>query len=141
VKSLVNCGTIAYIQVLRTCFSTIKLYKNMGFFKKITKPFEKAAEVVTKPFAKISDKFIPNELRFLAMPYAAGIGSLMLPPTMSPWLRALASGGMNVAGQIASDESSTGDLSDINLLSTALATGYGGMGSNKFSKNGMRLVL
>jgi hypothetical protein len=111
----------------------------MGFFKKITKPFEKAAEVVTKPFAKITNKILPNELRFLA-PYAAGIGSLMLPPTMSPWLRALASGGMNVAGQIASDESSTGDLSDINMLSTALATGYGGMGSNDFSKN-MRLGI
>jgi hypothetical protein len=111
----------------------------MGFFKKITKPFEKAAEVVTKPFAKITNKILPNELRFLA-PYAAGIGSLMLPPTMSPWLRALASGGMNVAGQIASDESSTGDLSDINMLSTALASTYGAMGSNDFSKN-MRLGI
>ena len=28
----------------------------MGFFSKITKPFKKAAEVVTKPFAKISNK-------------------------------------------------------------------------------------
>jgi hypothetical protein len=102
----------------------------MGFFSKITKPFKKAAEVVTKPFAKISDKFIPNELR-PAMPYLAGIGSLMLPPGMGPWMRALASGGMNVAGQIASDESSTGDLSDINLTSTALASGLGALGSNQ----------
>ena len=75
----------------------------MGFFSKITKPFKKAAEVVTKPFAKITNKILPNELRFLA-PYAAGIGSLMLGPTMSPFMRALASGGLNIAGQIAADE-------------------------------------
>ena len=102
----------------------------MGFFKKITKPFKKAAEVVTKPFAKITNKILPNELRFLA-PYAAGIGSLMLGPTMSPFMRALASGGLNLAGQIAADESATGDLSDINLTSTALASGLGALGSNQ----------
>ena len=102
----------------------------MGFFKKITRPFKKAAEVVTKPFAKITNKILPNELRFLA-PYAAGIGSLMLGPTMSPFMRALASGGLNIAGQIAADESATGDLSDINLTSTALASGLGALGSNQ----------
>ena len=102
----------------------------MGFFSKITKPFKKAAEVVTKPFAKITNKILPNELRFLA-PYAAGIGSLMLGPTMSPFMRALASGGLNIAGQIAADESATGDLSDINLTSTALASGLGALGSNQ----------
>ena len=102
----------------------------MGFFKKITRPFKKAAEVVTKPFAKVTNKILPNELRFLA-PYAAGIGSLMLGPTMSPFMRALASGGLNIAGQIAADESATGDLSDINLTSTALASGLGALGSNQ----------
>ena len=115
----------------------------MGWLSKINEKRKKATNKVlspfTKGFAKISDKFIPNEARF-AMPYLTGIGSLMLPPTMSPWMRALASGGMNVAGQIASDESSTGDLSDINMLSTALASTYGAMGSNDFSKN-MRLGI
>ena len=108
----------------------------MGFFsdlnrkrKKVTK---KVVEPFTKGFAKISDKLIPNEFR-PAMPYLTGIGSLMLPPGMSPFMRALASGGLNVAGQIAADESSEGDLSDLNLLSTALAAGYGGLGSDKVS--------
>ena len=112
----------------------------MGFLSKLNEKRKnvqrKVLEPVTKTFAKISDKFIPNEFR-PAMPFLTGIGSLMLPPTMSPFLRALASGGLNVAGQIAADESSEGDLSDINMLSTALAAGYGGMGSDKFS-SGMR---
>jgi hypothetical protein len=110
----------------------------MGFLSKLNEKRKnvtnKIVEPFTKGFAKISDKFIPNEFR-PAMPYLAGIGSLMLPPGMGPYMRALAAGGMNVAGQIAADESSTGDLSDINLLSTALAAGYGGLGSNDFSKN------
>ena len=112
----------------------------MGFLSKLNrkrkKVQKKILEPVTKTFAKISDKFIPNELR-PAMPYLAGIGSLMLPPGMGPYMRALASGAINVGGQIAADESSTGDLSDINLLSTAIAAGYGGLGSDKFS-SGMR---
>ncbi len=102
----------------------------MGRFSKFVKKFTKPIEVVTKPFAKITNKILPNELRFLA-PYAAGIGSLMLGPTMSPFMRALASGGLNIAGQIAADESATGDLSDINLTSTALASGLGALGSNQ----------
>ena len=112
----------------------------MGFLSKLNEKRKnvqrKVLEPVTKTFAKISDKFIPNELR-PAMPYLAGIGSLMLPPGMGPYMRALASGAINVGGQIAADESSTGDLSDINLLSTAIAAGYGGLGSDKFS-SGMR---
>ena len=108
----------------------------MGFLSKLNrkrkKLTKKVVEPFTKGFAKISDKFIPNELR-PAMPYLAGIGSLMLPPGMGPYMRALASGAINVGGQIAADESSTGDLSDINMLSTALAAGYGGLGSDKVS--------
>jgi hypothetical protein len=112
----------------------------MGFLSKLNRKRKnvqkKILEPVTKGFAKISDKLIPNEFR-PAMPYLAGIGSLMLPPGMGPYMRALASGAINVGGQIAADESSTGDLSDINLLSTAIAAGYGGLGSDKFS-SGMR---
>ena len=108
----------------------------MGWLSKINEKRKKATNKVlspfTKGFAKISDKIIPNELRWMA-PYAAGIGTLALGPTMGPWMRALAAGGMNVAGQIAADESSEGDLSDINMLSTALAAGYGALGSDKVS--------
>ena len=42
----------------------------MGFFSKITKPFQKVANKVIKPFQKVSDKLIPNELRPL-LPYAS----------------------------------------------------------------------
>ena len=108
----------------------------MGWLSKINEKRKKATNKVlspfTKGFAKISDKIIPNELRWMA-PYAAGIGTLALGPTMGPWMRALAAGGMNVAGQIAADESSEGDLSDINLLSTALAGGIGALGSEALS--------
>ena len=101
----------------------------MGLFKKITRPFKKAAEVVTKPFAKITNKLLPNELRFLA-PYAAGIGTLMLPPGMGPLMRTLSAAGLNTAGQIAADESATGEIDDLNLISTALAGGLGYLGSD-----------
>ena len=105
----------------------------MGLFSKVTKPFKKAAEVVTKPFAKITNKLLPNELRFLA-PYAAGIGTLMLPPGMGPFMRAMAAGGFNVAGQIAADESATGEIDDINKLSTLLAGGLGALGSDTITQ-------
>ena len=77
----------------------------MSFFDKfipneIKKPINK---FIVKPLSKLSDKLIPNELRFLA-PYAAGIGSLMLPPGMSPLIRGLIASGMSGAGQIAADE-------------------------------------
>jgi hypothetical protein len=99
--------------------------------KKVTK---KIVEPFTKGFAKVTNKLIPDKFRFLS-PYAAGISSLMLPPTMSPFLRALASGGLNVAGQIAADESATGELSDINMVSTALASGLGALGSKELAGN------
>ena len=101
----------------------------MGLIKKVFKPFKKAAEVVTKPFAKITNKLLPNELRFLA-PYAAGIGTLMLPPGMGPLMRTLSAAGLNAAGQIAADESATGEIDDLNLMSTALAGGLGYLGSD-----------
>ena len=101
----------------------------MGLIKKVFKPFKKAAEVVTKPFAKITNKVLPNELRFLA-PYAAGIGTLMLPPGMGPLMRTLSAAGLNTAGQIAADESATGEIDDLNLMSTALAGGLGYLGSD-----------
>ena len=83
---------------------------------------------ITKPFASLSDKLIPNELRFLA-PYAAGIGTLMLPPGMSMMTRALLASMMNAGGQIAADESATGELGDLNKLSMAIAGGLGALGS------------
>jgi len=107
----------------------------MGLFSKVTKPFKKAAEVVTKPFAKITNKLLPNELRFLA-PYAAGIGTLMLPPGMGPLMRALSAAGLNTAGQIAADESATGEIDDLNLMSTALASGLGYLGAQDVTQGG-----
>jgi len=108
----------------------------MGFsLSSITRPFKRAAEVVTKPFAKLTNKLLPNELRFLA-PYAAGIGTLMLPPGMGPLMRALSAAGLNTAGQIAADESATGDIDDINKLSLALASGLGALGSKDITQGG-----
>jgi len=103
----------------------------MGFnpFKAAKKLVSKGAEVVTKPFAKITNKLLPNELRFLA-PYAAGIGTLMLPPGMAPYLRAMSAMGLNTAGQIAADESATGDIDDLNKLSTLLSGGIGYLGAS-----------
>ena len=102
----------------------------------LKKPLEK---YVTKPFASLSDKLIPNELRWMA-PYAAGIGTLMLPPGMSPLMRGLIAAGYNTAGQFAADESATGELSDLNALSQALSFGLGSLGSNKITdpKTGIR---
>ena len=107
----------------------------MGLFKRITKPFKKAAEVITKPFAKITNKLLPNELRFLA-PYAAGIGTLMLPPGMGPLMRTLSAAGLNTAGQIASDESATGDIDDLNKLSMVLSGGLGYLGADAVTQGG-----
>ena len=89
---------------------------------------------VTKPFASLSDKLIPNELRFLA-PYAAGIGTLMLPPGMGPLMRGLSGAGFNILGQIAADETPVEDISDLNALSIALAGGLGALGSRPDSFN------
>ena len=90
---------------------------------------------ITKPFASASDKLIPNELRFLA-PYAAGIGTLMLPPGMSMMTRALLASMMNAGGQIAADESATGELGDLNKLSMAIAGGLGALGAKDVTKGG-----
>ncbi len=91
----------------------------------IKKPINK---FIVKPLSKLSDKLIPNELRFLA-PYAAGIGSLMLPPGMSPLVRGLIASGMSGVGQIAADETPIEDIEDLNALSMALAGGLGALGA------------
>ena len=110
----------------------------MGVLSKINRARKKATKAITKPFvkaaSKISDKFIPNELRFLA-PYAAGIGTLMLPPGMGPLARAFAGAGFNTLGQIAADETPVEDISDLNALSIALAGGLGALGSRPDSFN------
>ena len=106
----------------------------MGFLSDINRKRKRAQKKVLNPFVKaagkISDKLIPNELRFMA-PYAAGIGTLMLPPGMGPLYRALAASGMNMAGQIAADETPIEDISDINAVSVALAGGLGALGSDR----------
>ena len=111
----------------------------MGVLSKLNRKRKKITKKITKPFikaaSKISQKFIPNELRFLA-PYAAGIGTLMLPPGMGPLARAFAGAGLNSLGQIASNESEVDDLSDLNALSIALAGGMGALGSDAVTKGG-----
>ena len=106
----------------------------MGILSDLNRSRKKAQKKILNPFVKaagkISDKLIPNELRW-AMPYAAGIGTLMLPPGWGPYMRALAAGGMNVAGHNASDETPIEYISDLNALSVALAGGIGALGSNQ----------
>ena len=97
--------------------------------KKATK---KLQNLLLKLFLKLVINFLPNELRFLA-PYAAGIGTLMLPPGMSPLIRALSAAGLNTLGQIAADETPVEDISDLNALSIALAGGIGALGSDQVS--------
>ena len=110
----------------------------MGVLSKINRARKKATSAVTKPFvkaaSKISDKFIPNELRFLA-PYAAAAGSLMLPGSMGPMMRAFSAAGLNSLGQIASNETPVEDISDLNALSIALAGGIGALGSDTVSSS------
>jgi hypothetical protein len=110
----------------------------MGILSDLNRSRKKAQKKILNPFVKaagkISDKFLPNELRFMA-PYAAGIGTLMLPPGWGPYMRALAASGINVAGQIAADETPIEDISDINAFSAALAGGLGALGSDKFASN------
>jgi hypothetical protein len=108
----------------------------MGFLSDLNRGRKKFTSKVTKPFvkaaSKISQKFIPNELRFLS-PYAGGLATLMLPPGMGPFARGLAGAGFNALGQIGADESETEDISDLNALSMALSGGLGALGSNKVS--------
>ena len=111
----------------------------MGFLSDLNRKRKKAQRKILNPivkgFSKISDKLIPNELRFLA-PYAAGIGTLMLPPGMGPALRGLYAAGLNAAGQVAADETPIEDISDLNELSIALAAGLGSLGSQDVTKGG-----
>jgi len=102
------------------------------FPNELKEPVEK---YITKPLASLTDKLYPNELRWMA-PYAAGIGTLMLPPGMSPLLRGLIASGFNTAGQFAADESATGELKDLNALSQALSFGLGSLGSDSWTKGG-----
>jgi hypothetical protein len=108
----------------------------MGILSDINRKRKKVQKKILNPIvkgvSKISDKLIPNELRFLA-PYAAGIGTLMLPPGMGPLMRGLAGAGFNTLGQIASDETPVEDISDLNALSIALSGGLGALGSDKVS--------
>ena len=94
-------------------------------------PFKSAKKLVKKvdkPFRKISQKFIPRELRWAA-PYLAAATPFMLPAGgfgasglfSSAAGRAALSSLANVAGQAVADPE--GD--DINLLSTLMAGGTG----------------
>ena len=108
----------------------------MGFFSKlIPKEIKKPVNKLIGGVSKITDKILPNELRFLA-PYAAGIGTLMLPPGMGPLYRGLSGAGLNILGQIGADETPIEDIDDLNLLSTALAGGLGALGSNQLGSQG-----
>jgi len=111
----------------------------MGFLSDLNRKRKKVQKKILNPIvkgvSKISDKLIPNELRFLA-PYAAGIGSLMLPPGMGPMMRGLMSAGFNAAGQIGANETPIEDISDLNKLSMALAGGLGALGSQDVTKGG-----
>ena len=107
----------------------------MGFFSKfIPKEIKKPVNKLIGGVSKITDKILPNELRFLA-PYAAGIGTLMLPPGMGPLMRGLAGAGFNTLGQIAADETPIEDIDDLNALSIALSGGLGALGSDKVSSS------
>ena len=105
----------------------------MGFFSKlIPKEIKKPVNKLIGGVSKVTDKILPNELRFLA-PYAAGIGTLMLPPGMGPLMRGLAGAGFNTLGQIAADETPIEDIDDLNALSIALSGGLGALGSDRVS--------
>ena len=101
----------------------------MGWYDKyIPKEIRKPIDKVVRGVSKITDKLIPNELRFLT-PYATGIASLALPPGMSPLVRGLLSAGYNSLGQIAADETPTESFGDLNTLSMALQGGLAALGS------------
>ena len=111
----------------------------MGFLSDLNRKRKKVQKKILNPvvkgISKVTDKLLPNELRFLA-PYAAGIGTLMLPPGMGPLMRGLAGAGFNTLGQIAADETPIEDISDINVLSAAIAGGLGALGSDAVTKGG-----
>ena len=89
------------------------------------KPAKKALKKIAKPFRKISQKFIPKELRWAA-PYLAAVApysSFMMPAAMANNAvgRTLLSSLYNIGAQGIADPE--GD--DVNLLSTLLAGGQG----------------
>jgi len=96
----------------------------MGLLKKIF-----------KPVSKVLDKIVPNEIKPF-LPYAAAFAPMMLGPAsfMGSGImqRALLSGGMNVAGQLAQE----GNEGDINLLSAGLGALSGAMTAPGF-KSGL----
>ena len=96
----------------------------MGLLKKIF-----------KPVSKVLDKIVPNEIKPF-LPYAAAFAPMMLGPAsfMGSGImqRALLSGGMNVAGQLAQE----GNEGDINLLSARLGALSGAMTAPGF-KSGL----
>ena len=96
----------------------------MGFFKKIF-----------KPVSKVLDKIIPNEIK-PALPYLAAFAPMFGPTSalmgQGIMQRALLSGGMNIAGQLAQE----GNEGDINLLSAGLGALSGAMTAPGF-KSGL----
>ena len=96
----------------------------MGFLKKIF-----------KPVSKVLDKVIPNEIK-PALPYLAAFAPMFGPTSamMGSGImqRALLSGGMNIAGQLAQE----GNEGDINLLSAGLGALSGAMTAPGF-KSGL----
>ncbi len=108
----------------------------MGLLSKlIPKEIKKPINKLIGGVSKITDKILPNELRFLA-PYAAGIGTLMLPPGIGPLYRGLSGAGLNILGQIGADETPIEDIDDLNALSIALSGGLGALGSDKITTGG-----
>ena len=95
----------------------------MGLLKKIF-----------KPVSKVLDKIVPNEIKPF-LPYAAAFAPMMLGPGsfMGSGImqRALMSGGMNVAGQLAQE----GNEGDINLLSAGLGALSGAMTAPGFKSS------
>ena len=95
----------------------------MGLLKKIF-----------KPVSKVLDKIVPNEIKPF-LPYAAAFAPMMLGPAsfMGSGImqRALLSGGMNVAGQLAQE----GNEGDINLLSAGLGALSGAMTAPGFKSS------
>jgi hypothetical protein len=87
----------------------------------------KVFKKVTKPFAKVLDKIVPNEIK-PALPYLAAVAPFMLPAGFtigglsSQLSRAIASGAINLGSQAAQEGAAE---RGINPLSLALAAGTG----------------
>jgi hypothetical protein len=87
----------------------------------------KVFKKVTKPFAKVLDKIVPNEIK-PALPYLAAVAPFMIPGGftiggLSPQLsRAIATGAINLGSQAAQEGAAE---RGINPLSLALAAGSG----------------